>query len=106
MCELVYQGIQNNQTTDVEVNGYVAEDSSACGDDTISYASHPGHERTELGKALYSKGWNNTGLADVWSNVLVEHNSCYAYPVELSSGIVSGYGGERNKYNRMYAICR
>ena len=30
VCEMVYAGIQNNQTTDVEVNEYVAEDSSAC----------------------------------------------------------------------------
>ena len=75
-------------------------------DDTISYASHPGHERTELGKALYnSKGWNNTDLASVWSNVLVPHDSCYAYPVELATGTVSGYGGVRNE-NRQYAICR
>ena len=76
------------------------------GEDTISYASHPGHELTELGKALYNKGWNNTGSADVWSNILLEYNSCYAYPVELNSGIVSGYGGNRNENNRMYAICR
>ncbi|MBO7258122.1 MAG: hypothetical protein J6V11_04190, partial [Alphaproteobacteria bacterium] len=27
---MVYAGIQNNQTTDVEVNGYLAENSSAC----------------------------------------------------------------------------
>ena len=33
VCEIVYDGIMQNQTTDVEVNGYVVDDSSACGDD-------------------------------------------------------------------------
>ena len=33
VCEMVYEGIMQNQTTDVEVNGYVVDDSSACGDD-------------------------------------------------------------------------
>ena len=35
VCEIVYDGIMQNQTTDVEVNGYVVDDSSACGDDNI-----------------------------------------------------------------------
>ncbi|MBR5130448.1 MAG: hypothetical protein IKV03_04410, partial [Alphaproteobacteria bacterium] len=30
VCEMVYEGIQNNQTTKVEVNGTSAEDASAC----------------------------------------------------------------------------
>ena len=33
VCEMVYDGIMQNQTTDVEINGYVVDDSSACGDD-------------------------------------------------------------------------
>ena len=33
VCEMVYNGIMQNQTTDVEVNGYVVDDSSACGDE-------------------------------------------------------------------------
>ena len=33
VCEMVYEGIMQNQTTDVEINGYVVDDSSTCGDD-------------------------------------------------------------------------
>ena len=35
VCEMVYDGIMQNQTTDVEVNGYLVDDSSACRDDNI-----------------------------------------------------------------------
>ncbi|MBR5130794.1 MAG: hypothetical protein IKV03_06200, partial [Alphaproteobacteria bacterium] len=40
VCEMVYEGIQNNQTTKVEVNGTSAEDASACNkeeDNTIGF---------------------------------------------------------------------
>lgn len=109
-CGVACEALGNKQLLNVEdmiirFDDDVIGSSSNPGEDTISYASHPGHERTELGKALYSKGWNNTGLADVLSNVLVVHDSCYAYPVELATGSVSGYGGERNKSHK-YAICR
>lgn len=35
VCEMVYEGVMQNQTTDVEINGYVVDDSSTCGDDNM-----------------------------------------------------------------------
>jgi hypothetical protein len=57
-----------------------------------------------IGKFLYEVVWSNGQYVYVWSNVV--YDSCNAYDVHLSRGMVEESGYRTNYYQGFYAICK